>query len=64
MELCFIHKCQAPKVIWIEIAEMQARDLIPRFQALWLQLKLYVVTLYTYNKMGHADELCWALGGC
>jgi hypothetical protein len=43
---------------------MQVLDRIPRFQALWLQLKSLLVILYTYKYTGHADELFGGFGGC
>jgi hypothetical protein len=42
---------------------MQARECFSRFQALWLQLKPMLVILYTYEYMGHADDLERVLGG-
>jgi hypothetical protein len=43
---------------------MEGEDCFARFQALWLKLKPMLVIQQLYNKTGHADELCGALGGC
>jgi hypothetical protein len=43
---------------------MQVLDRIPRFEALWLQLKSLLVIDFTYEYTGHADELERVLGGC